>query len=229
MNYLSMFLSISGILLIGCSGRESLKLGGKVLDESTETSIPYRKVIIHGLIHNNSGQVPVYVDEFFTDSSGSFAYNLRKQSNILLYNFSIVGDSVYGFSTYRLGLTELIKYGRYLTFKSGKLTDFTIAIKRTAYSASPDTLYVSWESNGTDGKKLYPYRIEDFGIDRHSSSSDIIFRWIGGDIESSIKTKVYADKEAIVHWQLFRNGEVKKISDTIFCLRDQINYAYFKY
>jgi hypothetical protein len=214
-------------MLTGC--QDKLEIEGKVFENNTSITIPHRKIIVQALINNNKKVIPVYADEFFTDSSGHFNYTLRKLSNVYLYNFSIVGDSTYAFSNNRLGLSELKRDGRFLSFYLNKLADFTIAIERKTKTTSNDTLYVSWESDGIDGKLLYPYTIKHYNINNGRTSSDLEFRWIGGDIESAIKTKVFADKETIVHWELYRNGERRKITDTIICIRDVSNYTYFKY
>jgi len=218
---------ITGLLLMGC--QDKLELEGKVLEDNTKITIPHRRIIVQAVVKNNNKFIPVYADEFFTDSSGCFNYTLRKIKSVYLYNFSIVGDSAYAFSNNRLGLTELKRNGRFLYFYLNKLADLTIIIERKSKTSSNDTLYVSWESDGKDGKLLYPYKIKNYNISNGRNSSDFEFRWIGGDIESAIKTKVYADKETVVYWELYRNGERKKITDTIICIRDVANYAYFKY
>jgi hypothetical protein len=218
---------IVGLLLMGC--QDNFELEGKVLDENTQTAIPHRKIIVQALAENNKKFASVYSDEFFTDSTGYFNYSLKKIKNVYVYNFSVVGDSEYAFSNTRLGLTELRGDCRFVSFYINRLADFTMTIERKSKTAYNDTLYVSWESDGINGKMVYPYEIKDY-IDRNrKNSSDIEFRWIGGPIESVIKTKVFADKETIVQWELFRNGESKKIRDTIYCLRDVENYAHFRY
>lgn len=216
-----------GLVFLNC--QDTLELEGKILEENTKITVPHRKIIVQTFVMNNNRFVPVYADEFFSDSSGCFIYSLRKTNNVYLYNFCVVGDSVYAFSNNRLGLTELTIHGKFLTFYMKKLTDFTIAFERKSITTFNDTLYVSWESDGINGKVLYPYIIKNRGISDGRRSSDPEFRWIGGDIESAIETKVYADKETVVHWELFRNGERKKITDTIFCKGDATNYSFFKY
>ena len=218
---------ILGLLLVSC--QDKFELEGKVLDDNTQITIPHRKIIVQALVENNKKFIIVYTDEFFTDSSGYFNYNLKKIKNVYLYNFSVVGDSAYAFSNNRLGLTELKRDGRFLSFYLSRLADFTITIERKSKTTYRDTLYVSWESDGINGKVMYPYEIKDYIDINRKNSSDIEFRWIGGNIESVIQTKVFAEKETVVHWELFRKGERKKISDTIFCIRDVDNYAHFQY
>lgn len=220
---------IISVLVFSCSYNDSLELKGKVLDDQTNISIPYRKIIVQELLQENNKIVPFKTDEFFTDSTGCFRYELKKSRNVWLYNFSVVGDTIYAFSNNRLGLTDLKYSGKFLEFKVSKLADFTIAIERKSKTRYVDTLYVSWESNGMDGKILYPYKIENYDINKDRNSSNVEFRWIGGEIESAIKTKVYADKVTLVHWELFRNGEDMKMTDTVFCRRDGHNYAYITY
>ena len=210
---------------MGCLDTEgTLELKGKVLDENTKVTIPRRKIIIQAFKEVDDNQTPVYVGQFLTDSAGCFAYRLNKAKNAYLYNFYFVGDSAYASSTNLLGLTELKRDGMFLSFNLSKLADFTITIYRKCKSPFCDTLYVSWKSNGLDGKILYPYKIENNGI-----APNIEFRWIGGDIKSAIKTKAFADKRTEICFELFRNGKRKEFVDTIFCKRDVANYANFKY
>jgi hypothetical protein len=176
------------------------------------------------LIKGDNELIPVSSGQFLTDSSGCFVYKLKKVRNSYLYNFYFVGDSSYAFSTKLLGMTELKRDGEFLTFNLNKLTDFTITIDRKSKTPVPDTLFVWWESNGIDGKILYPYKIENSGIAPHTG-----FEWIGGNIESAIKTKAYADKKTVVYWKLYRNGKRKEITDTIFCIRDLANYVNIDY
>lgn len=222
-------ISVLAFTFMSCTNNDHLKLKGRVLDDHTKNSIPNRKIIVQELLEINNKIIPVKIDEFFTDSAGCFRYELRKSKDVWLYNFSVVGDTIYAFSNNRLGLTDLKYYGEYLEFQVTKLADFTIAIERKSKTRYVDTLYVSWESNGMDGKILYPYKIENYDFNKDRNSSNVEFRWIGGDIESAIKTKVYADKVTLVHWELFRNGEDMKMTDTVFCRRDGYNYAYFTY
>jgi hypothetical protein len=216
---------ITIILLMGCADPEGiLELRGKVIDEKTKLIIPKRKIIVHALIKSDNKLIPVTSGQFLTDSSGYFAYNLKKVRNSSFYNFCLVGDSAYAYSTIKLGMTELNRDGKFLTFYLSKLTDLTITIDRKSKTPDPDTLYLSWESDGIDGKILYPYKIENSGIEPVFG-----FIWIGGNIKSSVKTKAYADKKTLVCWKLYRNGLRKEFTDTIFCLRNVTNYANFIY
>jgi hypothetical protein len=213
------------MLFIGCSDREGiLELKGKVLDKDTNVIIPRREIIVQALTKNDDELTTVNVGQFSTDSSGSFSFTFRKVRNCYLYNFSLVGDSAYAYSTIKLGMTELDRYGKFLTFYLDKLTDLTITLDRKSKTPGTDTLYLSWESNGIDGKILYPFRIENYG-----NPPDPGFNWIGGKVKSVIKTKAYAGKKAIVSWRLYRNGKRKEITDTIFCKRNVNNYAILKY
>jgi hypothetical protein len=213
------------LFLLGCGDPEgSLELKGKVLDEITKVNIPRRAIFIQALIKSDDRFVPVNAGQFVTDSSGCFVYTLKKIRNSYLYNFCLAGDSAYAFSTVKLGMTELKRDGKFLTFHLKKLADFAIIIDKKSKASVPDTLFVSWESDGIDGKILYPFKREDYVI-----TQDIGLIWIGGKVKSAIKTKAYADKKTIVYWKLYRNGKRKEITDTIFCKRDVTNYVNFKY
>jgi hypothetical protein len=220
------FIFIS-LALCSCINPGKFELEGKVVDEMTRKNVPNRKIVVQELVQGKNRLIAVSTDEFLTDSTGHFKHLLNRHKEIYLYNFSVVGDTVYGFSGNTLGLTDLKRNGKFLTFYLTKLTDFTIAIERKSRTSYNDTLYVSWESNGIDGRKLYPYKINNYG--HHGNSNEVEFRWIGGNIQSAIKTKVYADKPTIIHWELFRAGEIKRINDTIVCSRDVKNFTYFKY
>jgi hypothetical protein len=226
MKTLSLIAFITGQFLIVCSCTEkNLEIKGKVLDENTKAAVPHREIIVQELVNNENKVIPVYNGKFSTDSSGLFAYSLRKVKNVYLYNFCVVGDSTYAYSNIKLGMSELKIYGRFLSFTLKKLTDFSIIINRKSITAVDDVLYLSWESDGINGKFLYPYTIKDHGI----TSSSTGLKWVGGNIKSEIKTKVFADKKTIVRWEIFSNGKSKKVTDTIFCKRDVSNYIKYKY
>jgi hypothetical protein len=230
MKYFGFMAFITGTLLMGCSDYGSkVELCGKVLDEKTKTAVPSRRIIVQGLIERENKLIPVYAGEFCTDSAGCFNYSLNNIEHNYLFNFCVVGDSTYAFSNYRFGLAELSKYGKFLSFYLNRLTDLTISIESISNKPYYETLYLSWKSNGMDGKKLYPYAIKNYSIKNYSNTSEIPFRWTGGDIKSTITTKVYADKETTIRWELFRNNKTKVVRDTIFCKRDVANYVYFKY
>jgi hypothetical protein len=78
---------IAGLFLLSC--QDTLELEGKVLEENSKITIPNRKIIVQALVMNNNGFIPVYADEFFSDSSGCFNYTLKKTNNFYLYNFCV--------------------------------------------------------------------------------------------------------------------------------------------
>lgn len=225
MKYYRLLTFIFSILLCGCTNTVGhIELKGKVVDDSTKTPIPNISVTVHALDYSDDDCIKKYIGDFTTDSSGRFAYTLKKVKNVSVYNFFIDGDPAYAESNIILGLTDLNMDGEFLSFRLKRIADFTIKIDRVNKTSFYDTLLVSWETNGIDGKTLYPYEIDNYHI---NSGNGLI--WIGGDVKSEIKTKVYADKNTIVHWELYRNGSHKDIIDTIFCKRDAANSVYFKY
>jgi hypothetical protein len=222
LNFISFFVII---LFTGCSDPEGImELKGKVLDRDTKTAIPRREIIVHAFVKDENGFTRVYAGQFNTDSSGRFTYSLMKVRNSWLYSFSVSGDSTYAFSTHKFGMTDLKRDGKFLTFYLNRLTDLTITIERQCKLPGLDTLFLSWESNGINGKILYPYTLENYGVEPYRG-----YIWIGGDIRSAIKTKTFADKKTIIYWKLYRNGTRKEVIDTIFCIRDLTNYVNFKY
>lgn len=216
----------TGILLKGCScTEENLEIEGKVLDEKTKVPIPHREIIVQALVKSDYKVIPVYHGRFSTDSSGFFKFPLSKVKNVYLYNFSIVGDSVYAYANIELGLTELKKYDKVLYLHLNRLTDLTIIIDMKSRSPFNEVLYVSWKSDGTDGKYLYPYTIKNYGLTTLNTG----LKWVGEDIQSEIMTKVFADKETIVRWEIYSYAKRMEVTDTIFCIRDVANYVRFKY
>ena len=213
------------MLVTGCNNTVgTIELKGKVIDENTKAAIPNISVTIEALDQGEDKSDYIYAGDFTTDSSGCFAFTLKKVKNLSLYNFNIQGNSAYDPSNQVLGLTELNNYGKFLSFEINRIVDFTMNINRVSKTDFRDTLTVSWETNGVDGKTIYPFKIENYSL----NSENGLF-WVGGDVKSQIKTKVYADKNTIVHWELYRNGKHKDISDTIFCKRDVANSVNFTY
>jgi hypothetical protein len=214
-----------GILLTGCLKTEGiLEIKGKVVDECTKAQIPWREIIVQGLVVSNNKLVPINAGRFSTDSTGYFMYSLRKVKDAYSYNFCLVGDSDYAFMTKEITLFDLENNAQYLSFSLSKLVDFTIKIFKKSQTSVCDTLCLSWKSNGVDGRTLYPYKIDNNGL-----TSDLQLYWIGGNVKSTIKTKAFADKSTIVRWVLFRNGKMMEIIDTIICKRYILNSVYLKY
>ena len=213
------------LLLIGCTNTEgTLDIEGFVLDEYTKEGTPNRIVIIHGLIYGDSGLIPTEdIGRFNTDSCGHFTYKLKKTKNAYWYNFVFVGDTTYSYSTQMVSLDELNRTSKYLFFNLDKFTDFVIKIERRKKTAPYDTLFISWKTNDIDGR-IYPHRVINYGI-----AHDLEFRWIGGNIKSMIETKTFANKNTIVHMNIFSKGGVREMSDTIYCERDVKNNFNFKY
>jgi hypothetical protein len=221
-----------GVLLAGCVNTEgTLEIKGKVSDDYTKTVIPFRDIIIQGLIVRNEKLIPVDAGQFSTDSSGCFTYSLRKIKDAHYYNFCLVGDSDYVAITRNLSRYQLEQNAKYLSFSLSKLVDLTIIICRESKKAVPDTLSLCWESDGISCWTLYPYKIDNFGKTTISFglTSGKELRWIGGNVNTTVKTRVFAGKKTNLYWDLYRNGKKKEIMDTITCRRDFANTVYFKY
>jgi hypothetical protein len=224
--------STIGVILIGCVNTEgTLEIKGKVIDDYTKTEIPWRDIIIQGLIESNEKLIPIDAGQFSTDSSGCFTYSLRKVKNAYYYDFCLVGDSDYVSTTRNLGLYELEQNAKYLFFSLSKLVDLTIKIQKISKTPFRDTLYLSLESNGVDFRTLYPYKIENYGITDNSFGfiPGLGLRWIGGNINSTVKTRIFADKMTKIHWELVRNKKRTEFTDTITCKRDLAHIVYFTY
>jgi hypothetical protein len=173
---------IMGILLTGCLKTEGiLEIKGKVIDDYTKTEIPWRNIIIQGLLESNEKLIPIDAGQFSTDSFGCFTYSLRKVKDAHYYNFCLVGDSDYASVTRKLGLYELDQNAKYLSFSLSKLVDLTIKIYRESNNPVFDTLSLSWESNGVSRWSLYPYKIYNYGKTNNyfGLTSGKELRWIG--------------------------------------------------
>jgi hypothetical protein len=221
-----------GVLVIGCVKTEgTLKIEGKVIDEFTKVQIPGREIIVQGLLESNNKLIPIDAGHFSTDSSGCFIYSLKKIKDARYYNFCIVGDSDYASVTNKLSLFQLKENAKYLFFSLRKLVDLTIIMQKISKTPYRDTIYLSWESNKVDFRTLYPYKIDNYGIIGNSFGliPSLGLRWIGGNINSTIKTRVFADKMTLIHWELVRNKKRKETTDTIMCKRDLEHIVYFKY
>jgi hypothetical protein len=219
------FTLVSVLLLVGCLQTEGLlQIQGKIMDESTKRTIAGRKVIIQALTKIDDEFISSNAGDFITDSTGCFSYKLNRVKNVYWYEFSVVGDTAYACLNKNLSLGELTSEGTFLEFYLDRLTDFKIKINRISKSPALDTLYVSWKSDGIEGKSIFPYEVGNNWLDSKGR-----LRWIGGDIKSMIKTKVFANKITIVRWELFRDGRYKEFKDTILCIRDIENVESFKY
>jgi len=69
-----------------------MEIKGKVIDESTKAPIPNISVMIEAIYQSNDSTCNIYAGDFTTDSSGCFAYRLKKVKNTSLYNFCIEGN-----------------------------------------------------------------------------------------------------------------------------------------
>lgn len=214
-----------GIQMTGCINTEgTIKIKGKVIDESTMAQIPGRDVFVQGLVEDNGKLVPINTGQFTTDCTGCFVYSLRKVKDAYYYNFCLAGDSDYAMLTRELSLAHLHRNAKFLSFSLSKLADFTINIYRKSRTPVYDTLFMSWESGGIDGRFLFPYKIMNY-----EPMSGFESGWVGGKVKSTVKTRAFADKKTVVRWVLFRNGKMKEIIDTITCRRYIENNVYLTY
>jgi hypothetical protein len=218
--------------MAGCVNTEgTLKIKGKVLDESTKNGIYWKNIIVQGLVVSNNKFETIEVGQFSTDSSGCFTYSLKKVKGAYDYNFCFVGISEYPVTIKKMTLIGLEQNAKYLSFSLDHLVDLTIKINRKSKIPLCDTLRLCWESNGVFGASLYPYKINNYGRTKNSFGlpSDLDLLWIGGNINSTVSTKVFEDKMTILTWELYRNGKRREFNDTITCKRDFANIVYFSY
>jgi hypothetical protein len=219
-------------ILTGCvhtAGNQKIK--GKVIDESTKTGIPGKTVIIQAVRNLNGKPITTEIAVFSTDSSGSFNYKFKKLKECRRYNFCLAGDSDYIFTTHSMSLFEIEKNADYLFFSISKMANLTINLYRKSIKPSSDTIRLIWQSDGVYGGSLYPYKI--FNHERgeyaigQNPALDLI--WIGGKVNSTINTKVFAEKKTELTWELYRYGRRTIFVDTIRCKRDFSNVVNFSY
>jgi hypothetical protein len=231
-NKFFIFIAFTSGVLAGCVNTEgTLKIKGKISDERTKTGIPWKNIIVQGLVTINDKSEPIEAGQFSTDSSGCFTYSLRKVKGAYNYNFCFIGNSDYPVTINKMTLSGLKSNAKYLSFSLSKLVDLTIKLYRRSKTPVCDTLRLIWESDGVFGLSLYPYKIYNYGRTNNSfgltSGSDLM--WIGGNVNSTINTKVFADKKTELSWELYRNGKKKEFTDTLTCKRDFANIVYFTY
>jgi hypothetical protein len=226
------FIALASVVLIGClNTKGTLKIKGKVIDENTKTGIPWKNIIVQGLVNNDNKLEAIEAAQFSTDSAGCFTYSLKKIKGAYNYNFCFIGNPEYSVAINKMTLFELKRNSKFLFFPLSKLVDLTIKLNRKSKTPECDTLRLYWESNGVFGVSLYPYKIYNYGRTKNSfgltSGSDLI--WIGGYVNSTVNTKVFADKKTILSWELYRSGKRKEFTDTITCKRDFANIVNFIY
>jgi hypothetical protein len=218
--------------LSGCMRTEgTLKIKGKITDEITKAGIPWKSVIVQSLENLSDTTKPVETGQFLTDSTGSFVYTLRKVKDAHYYRFCITGDPDYIFTTRTLGLWELTDNSEFLSFSLARLTDLTIKLYRKSTKPACDTIRLIWESDGIYGGSLYPYKRYNYGKEDNSFGQNPGYElvWIGGKVNSTITTKVFAGKKTKLTWELYRYGRRTIFVDTITCKRDFENISYFSY
>jgi hypothetical protein len=226
------FIILASVLLTGCMRTEgTLKLAGKVTEESTKKGIFWKNIIVQGVLYGYGNSEPIEVGQFSTDSAGCFTYSLRKIRGVYNYNFCFTGNYDYPVTIKKMTLFALKRNAKYLSFPLNKLVDLTIKIHKRSKTPVCDTLHLIWESDGIFGLSLYPYKINNYDGTNNAfgltSGGDLW--WIGGNVNSTIDTKVFADKRTELIWDLYRDGKRKEFTDTITCKRDAANTVYFTY
>jgi hypothetical protein len=219
-------------MLTGCLNTGgTLILEGKVLESGTQTGIPWKNIIVQGVVDSIYKSETIEAGQFSTDSSGIFRYTLKKIKGAYNYNFCFVGNPDYPVTIDRNSLFYLKDNATHLTFSLIRLVDLTIKITRKSKSPACDTLHLWWASDGFYGGSLYPYEVNNYGKKDNTfglpSDRDLV--WIGGKVNTTINTKVFAGKKTELCWDLYRNGKRKEFTDTITCKRDFANIVYFVY
>jgi hypothetical protein len=225
------FAAFASGVLQGCNVNTegTLNIKGKVLDEITKTGIPGKDIILQGLVDIDNKSKPVEAGQFSTDSSGSFSFSFGKIKGARSYRFCFVGDSENLYTTNDISLYNLEKNAEFLYFTLKKLVDLTIRLNRISKTPVWDTLRLSWESNEVYFWFLYPYKTENYAGNSLKPATGTGLIWMGGDVNSTVSTKVFADRMTKISWELYRNGKRSTFIDTITCKRDFANTVYFTY
>jgi len=227
-----LFIIFTSGVLSGCIKTEgTLKIKGKILDESTKTGIPYKNIIIQGIVNNSDESELIEAGQFSADSTGCFEYSMIKIKGAYHYNFCFTGNPDYPVTIKQMSLGEIHRNEKFLFFYLDKLTELTINIYRKSKTPVCDTLHLCWESNEAFGLSLYPYTVNNHGRTNNSfgltSARDLW--WVGGNVNTTINTRVFADKITELNWELYRNGKKEEFTDTIVCKRDFANIVNFAY
>jgi hypothetical protein len=220
------------LLTAGClQTTGTLEIRGKVVDEITKETIPGRGIIIKALVGKDENKVAVDAGKLSTDSSGYFTYTLQKEKDAFYYDFCIVGDSDYVFRTVRLGLEYMENNAKFLSFSLSKLVGLTVKVFRKSSIPECDTLDMTLETDRIDGRLFHPYRIENYGLAGKFAGrmEGVNIVWTGGQVNSALKARVYANRLTRLSWRLWRNGSRKEFTDTITCRRNSANIIYFSY
>lgn len=222
--YLSFFALC--IILSSCIGTEGeIELKGKTIDESTNEVIPFRKIVVEAILfYNQDDKKRISIGQFMSDSLGSFSFKLKKVKNAYNYNFHFVGDSCYAPTVKSLGIMEMADNSKFISFYLLKLTKLTIKVTKSSRTLHESILYLSWKSDGVEGKTLYQYKVSNLGV-----SPEFDFKWSGSNVNSKIETRVLADKPTIINWEIWNGRKKHEIVDTIDCKRDITNFVNFTY
>ncbi len=213
------------LIITSCISTEGeIDIKGKTLDEATKIITPNRKLIVEAILNNESENKKISAGQFYSDSLGNFSYTLKKIKGAYFYDFQFVGDSVYASSSKCLGVGEIAKNSKFIFFYLNKLSKLTINVTKTSKSLSGTTLYLSWKSDGIEGKALYPYKVSNFG-----AAPEFDFSWSSNNVNSKIETRVLADKPTIINWEIWNGKKKQEIIDTIVCKRDITSYVNFTY
>jgi len=213
-------------IIKGCISTEGeVVLKGKTLDDSTNEIVPCRKVVVEAILYYNQDETKTFgVGQFLSDSLGCFTFKLKKVKGAYNYNFHFVGDSCYAPTTKNLGIMDIADNSKYLSFYLHKLTKLTIQVTKNNKSLAESTLYLSWKSDGIEGKSIYQYKVSNFG-----AAPEFDFKWSSSNVSSKIETRVLADKPTIINWEIRNGQKTQEIIDTIICKRDITNYVNFTY
>ncbi len=219
------FLSLC-IIACGCISTEGeVELKGRILDDSTNEIVPYKKVVVEAIFGYNQDETKtIGVGQFLSDSLGCFSFKLKKVKGAYNYNFHFVGDSCYAPTAKNLGIMEIADNSKFISFFLHKLAKLTIQVTKSNKSLPESTLYLSWKSDGIEGKSIYPYKVSNFG-----SAPEFDFKWSHNNVNSKIETRVLADKPTIICWEIRNGNKKQEIFDTVVCKRDITNYINFTY
>lgn len=221
-------INILALIICSCSDDGlfdgSVSIKGKLYDEYTNIGVPDILVTVDAISSNGLFGTRAEVGSFVTNSLGEFSTEIKTLPDASRYEFFIQGDTTHYSSTIDIDTEDFEYSASNLNFAIHLLTDLTINLEKITQTEINDTLYLSW---GVINIVYGPFF--DCDVINYENIPDNGFRWVGGNVKSTIRTKTIANKEIEIILNLYRNGIQEYIKDTFYCERNIQNVINFKY
>lgn len=219
---------VLAVLTFSCSNDElfdgSIAVKGKVYDVYTNEGIANVQVVVEVIKPGDMFGFREEAGRFTTNSSGEFSANINTLSDASGYEFFILGDTSYFSNSFLLNAEEVENQASNLTFGTHLLTNITIHLEKTTPPEIVDTVSLSWGVSG-----IYYGPFYECSFTNYENSPTDGFRWIGGKVNSVIKTKTVANKDLELILEIYRNGIHEYVFDTVYCERNVNNVIHLTY